>query len=33
MDGVIKTLDVSHQINHLYFGDLSNIEKVQEGHK
>ena len=33
MDNVIKTLDVSHKINSLYFGDISNIESVQKAHK
>ena len=33
MNGKIKTLDVSHKINHLFFGYESDLEKVQSQHK
>ena len=33
MNGVIRTLDVSHKIHYLYFGDISNIDSVQAAHK
>ncbi len=32
MGGVIKTLDVSHKIHSLYFGDFSSIDSVQKAH-
>lgn len=32
MDGIIDTLDVSHKINKLHFGDVKNIEEVQKSH-
>ena len=33
MDGVIETLDVSHKIHELYFGDLKNVKSIQKAHK
>ena len=32
MDNVIKTLDMSHKINYLFFGDMDNITKIQKQH-
>lgn len=33
MDGVIQTLDVSHKIHSLYFGDSWSIDEIQKYHK
>jgi hypothetical protein len=32
MNKVIKTLDVSHKIHELYFGEFSKIDSVQKAH-
>lgn len=32
MHGIIKTLDVSHMIHSLYFGEFSKIDHVQKAH-
>lgn len=32
MSGSIKTLDVSHKIHYLYFGEISKIDSVQSKH-
>ena len=32
MSGAIKTLDVSHKIHSLYFGEFDKIDKVQKAH-
>ena len=32
MEGIIQTLDMSHKINHLFMGDLTNISKIQQQH-
>ena len=32
MDNIIQTLDMSHKINYLFFGDMSNITKIQKQH-
>lgn len=33
MNKKIQTLDVSHQINYLYFGEESDLKKVEATHK
>jgi hypothetical protein len=32
MENHIKTLDVSHKINQLYFGEISNIKVIEKEH-
>lgn len=32
IDDVVKTLDVSHKINSLYFGDINSISEVERLH-
>lgn len=32
MNGIIQTLDVSHVIHYLYFGDTDDVMKIQKTH-
>jgi len=32
MDNVISTLDMSHRINYLFFGDMDNITRIAQQH-